>query len=87
MITVDGNLVIGAEIDGVVHQAFSMRPATIADAIAAIDKSGDRSSSNLTLRIFKIAEQIISLGTLDKSEITGELLLSLPEDDIEPLFA
>lgn len=86
MISVDGKLVIGADIGGEMHKAFSMRPATIADVVAAIEKSGDQ-SSNLKLRIFKAAEQMISLGTLNKSEITGELLLSLAEEDIEPLFA
>lgn len=28
----------------------------------------------------------MSLGGLPKDEITGELLLSLPEDDVEPIY-
>lgn len=85
-IYVEGKLNFGVDHGAVLHKEFMMRPATIADVVSAIEKAGD-TPSNLKLRIFKAAEQIVSLGTLDKSEITGELLLSLPEDDIEPLFA
>lgn len=85
MITVNGSLNFGVERDGVTHRDFVMRAATIADAIAAIETAGPE-SSNLRLRMFKAAAQIESLGTLDKQEITGELLLALPEDDIEPIF-
>lgn len=86
MITVNGSLSFGVERDGVVHRDFVMRAPTIADAILAIETAGPE-SSNLRLRIFKAAVQIESLGTLDKQEITGDLLLMLPEDDIEPIFS
>ncbi|MEO8343370.1 MAG: hypothetical protein ABI536_06080 [Gallionella sp.] len=86
MIKVNGKLVYGIERDGVVHQEFEMRGATIADAIAAIEKVGD-SPSFLKLRVFKAAEQMVSLGGVPKEEITGELLLSLPDDDVEPIYA
>lgn len=80
-----GQLNFGADVDGVNHKRFVMRAATIGDAIAAIEKVGD-APSNLKLRIYKAAEQMLSLGTLDKSAITGELLMQLDEEDIEPIF-
>ncbi|HSH71540.1 MAG TPA: hypothetical protein VK974_00660 [Methylophilaceae bacterium] len=86
MITVASKLVEGHLDDqGVLHQDFVMQAATIGDALAAIEKAGP-DSENLRLRIFKAAEQLQSLGTLEKSLITGELLLALPEEDISPLF-
>lgn len=86
MIKENGTLAFGVERDGIMHRDFVMRAPTIADAISAIETAGPE-SSNLRLRIFKAASQIDSLGTLDKSEITGELLMSLPEDDIEPILS
>ena len=77
MLTVARKLIFGADVDGVTHSDFVMRPPTISDAIMAIEKAGDNPSS-LRLRIFKAAEQMISLGTVEKAAITGELLMSLP---------
>lgn len=80
-LTVKGKLVFG--IDS--HRDFELRAATIADAIAAIEKAG-AGASHLKLRIFKAAEQMVSLGNLPRETITGEFLLSLPEDDVEPIY-
>lgn len=85
MITVKGQLICGVEREGVKHRDFELRGATIADAIASVEKAG-HNASHLRLRIFKAAEQMASLGNLPKEEITGELLLSLPEDDVEPIY-
>lgn len=85
MITVSGQLVCGIERDGTLHRNFELRAATIADAIASIEKAGP-GASHLKLRVYKAAEQMVSLGGLPKEDITGEFLLSLPEDDVEPIF-
>ncbi len=85
MITVNGKLICGIERDGAQHRDFELRAATIADAIASIEKAGPN-ASHLKLRIFKAAEQMVSLGGLPKEEITGEFLLALPEDDVEPIY-
>lgn len=85
MLKTNGSLVFGVDRDGTVHRDFVMHAATIADAIAAVEAAGPE-SSNLRLRIFKAASQIDSLGTLEKTEITGEFLMALPEDDIEPIL-
>lgn len=85
MITVKGQLVCGVEREGAQHRDFELRAATIADAITSIEKAGP-GASHLKLRIFKAAEQMVSLGSLPKDEITGEFLLSLPEDDVEPIY-
>jgi hypothetical protein len=83
MITVENDLDIGIECDGVWHTHFVMRQATIADAIAAVEKAPE-GASKLTLRIYKAAEQIERIG--DITEIDGELLLSLSEDDVDPIL-
>ena len=89
MLTVIGQLSVGVEVDGVLHTNFEMRDTTIRDAINAVDKllaAGESASSNLTIRIYKAAEQLVSLGDLPKASITGQLLMGLAEDDIEPLL-
>ena len=83
MIKVSGKLQVGIEQDGVLQTDFTLRQATIGDAIAAIEKAGPN-PSNLRLRFFKAAEQIEFIGSL--TEISGELLLSLSELDIEPIL-
>jgi hypothetical protein len=83
MITVSGTLEIGIEKGGKWHTAFVMRQATIADAINAVEKAGDE-PSNLRLRIFKAAEQLEYIG--DITEIDGEVLMTLSDEDIEPIF-
>lgn len=85
MITVKSQLICGVDLNGTQHRDFELRAATIADAISSIEKAGSN-ASHLRLRIFKAAEQMVSLGSLSKDEITGELLLSLPEDDVEPIY-
>lgn len=84
-LTVKGSLVCGVERDGVQHTDFELKVATIANAIAAIEKAGV-GAGHLKLRVYKAAEQMASLGSIPKEDITGELLLSLPEDDIEPIY-
>lgn len=83
MITVDGELEIGIERDGVYHTRFTMRESTIADAIAAIEKA-PADVSNIALRIYKAAEQIDKIGDI---EVDGELLMQLSDDDLDPLIA
>lgn len=86
---VKGKLSNGIEIDGVLHQDFAMREATIRDAITAIDKrnaAGEDASSYLILQMYQAAEQLEILGDLPQEKITAALLLSLPEDDIAPLL-
>jgi hypothetical protein len=83
MITVENDLDIGIERDGVWHTRFVMRQATIADAISAVEKA-PAGSSSLTLRIYKAAEQIERIG--DITAIDGELLLGLPDEDIHPII-
>jgi hypothetical protein len=83
MITVTGALEIGIERDGHWHTGFVMRQATIEDAINAVEKAGD-DPSNLRLRIYKAAEQLERIG--DMTQIDGETLMALSDEDIEPLF-
>lgn len=89
MVTVKVKLEGGLLIDGVLHQEFEMREATIRDAINAIDQrnaDGEDVNSYLTLQMYQAAQQLVSLGGLPKDKITGRVLLELPEDDIEPIL-
>lgn len=89
MSTVKGKLIIGAEVNGVKHFDFEMRDPTIRSAANAIDKAnaaGENLSSFITMRMYKAAEQLVSLGTLSAEKINAELLMGLDEDDIEPLL-
>jgi hypothetical protein len=89
MLTVKGKLIHGVQHEGAVHTEFEMREATVRDAINAVDKlidAGDNLSSNNMVRIYTAADQLLSLGSLPKNEITASLLLDLPEDDLEPIF-
>jgi len=90
MIKVTRDLVIGIRdlaagivINDTWQISMVMRQATIADAIAAIEKGG-AGSSNLRLRIFKAGEQIESIGTI--TEIDGELLMGLSELDVDAIL-
>lgn len=89
MASIKGSLIVGLALDGALHKSFEMRDPVIRDAINAIDKAfleDENTNSALTIRIYKAAEQLESLGDLPKEKITGKLLMSLPEDDIEPLL-
>ncbi len=83
--TVTGTLIYGIEQGDAVHTEFVMRAATVADVIAAVEQAGENPTS-LRLRVFKLAEQLERIGEIPGDNITGEMLLQLPEDDIEPLF-
>jgi hypothetical protein len=88
MITEKGSLVFGvpSKVSGeAAHKDFVMRAATIADSIVAVEKAGDN-PSYLRVRVHKAAEQMESLGSLAKEDITADLLLALPEEDLEPIF-
>jgi len=89
MATVKGKLIVGVEVDGITHVDFEMRDATIRSAANAIDKAnaaGENLSSYITMRMYKAAEQLVSLGTLPADKINAELLMGLDESDIEPIL-
>ena len=83
MMTVKGTLDIGLVVDKVTHKDFVMRESKIADAIAAVEKA-PAGCSNILLRVYKAAEQLVSIGTL--TDITADKLLSLPEEDLYPIL-
>ncbi len=90
-ITVEGSLACGYEdSDGVVHADFVMAEPTIRNEVDAMDKltkDGQAAETDMTFSIYLAAEQLQSLGTLKKEQITADLLLDLPQDDLMPLFA
>lgn len=89
MNTQKGELIVGIEIDGITHKEFEMRNATIRDAISSINKAhanGEDTNSYLTRRLYKAAEQLVSLGSLPADKVNAELLLSLNESDFDPIL-
>lgn len=90
-VTVEGDLVCGfTDKDGVVHTHFVMAEPTIRNELDAMDKltkDGQAAETDMTFSIYLAAEQMQSLGTVKKEDITADLLLDLPQDDLIPLFA
>lgn len=86
MITVSGTLARGIEKDGEIHKDFEMRAPTIGDAVAAIEQAGP-DASFLRVKVHKIAQCLVRVGTLKEGEVTPAMLLALPEEDFAPLNA
>ena len=71
-----GILVIGVEVDGVVHQNFTMRPRLVRDAVTALEDP--KAQGNDAYRgVALLAQQLESLGTLAKEQITTDLLRAM----------
>lgn len=84
MITVTGTLTHGIEVDGVAHKDFELRAPTIGDAVAAIEEAG-ADASFLRVKVHKIAQCLVRVGTLKQGAVTPAMLLALPEEDFAPL--
>lgn len=74
-VTERGVLPIGIVVEGVRHQAFSLRAVTVGDQVDAALEVGDQDSLRLATAIF--ARQLMELGTVSKEKITTDLLLKL----------
>ncbi|MCF7963971.1 MAG: hypothetical protein K9L79_00360 [Methylobacter tundripaludum] len=94
MIT-EHDLAVGFEHDGQVLKRFVMRAATIADSIAAVSKAptvddkdfvGAAVHNDLTVRIFKAAEQLQFVDAPELA-VTGEMLLDLADEDADVIIA
>jgi len=78
-LTETGRLSIGIVIDGVRHQDFELRPATVRDNVEASLEVGSASAIELLCATF--ARQLVRFGTLPASAITTDLLLDLNPND------
>jgi len=90
-LTVEGSLPNGVEgDDGVVHTKFEMAEPTIRNEVDAMDRmtrDGQPAETDITFSVYLAAEQLLSLGGLKADQITADVLLDLPQDDLIPLFA
>ncbi|WP_103046602.1 hypothetical protein [Castellaniella caeni] len=79
-----GELLYGLEYEGVVHYDVTMRLATIADNIAALEDVGAKSGISITVAM--LARAIESIGTIPKRAITAELLIQgLADEEFDGL--
>lgn len=85
MITHKGTLPVGVKVDGVEHRDFELRPQLVRDSIEAVeDERAAQSDSIFGLAL--LAKQFLRLGTLDKSDITIDLLLDAYDADMKVLM-
>ncbi len=84
-VTVTGTLPVGVVVDGIVHQQFTLRAATVRDNIKAIDQVGGDNAVALGAAMY--CEQLTALGSLTKKQITYELICDLAPEDYNALEA
>jgi hypothetical protein len=72
-------LPIGIEVDGVLHRDFVLRGATVMDNIEVTDEllAVGETPDQLRISTAMMARQLVSLGTLNKDQITTALVRSL----------
>lgn len=86
-ITVKGELPYGYKDEqGTIHRAFTMRALTLGDMERMEEEHPELwSRGGLAMRRLTFACELESLGTLQKADITPELLAGLPLQDFAAL--
>ncbi len=84
-LTIDGSLAQGLTVAGVVHRDFTLRLPTLGDNIDAVDEVGGHNGVAVSAAI--LARQLTKLGTLDRKEITYDLICTLHPADYNLLDA
>lgn len=85
MITQDGKLKVGVEIDGVVHVDFTLRPRLVRDSVEA--QEDERAQTNAAFDgLVLTCKEIIKLGTLTKEQITPDLLMDMLDIDMQEIL-
>jgi len=81
-----GELLVGVELDGVLHSDFVLRPRLVRDSIRVM--ADEQAQQNDAYRgVALIACQIVKLGELSSAQITTELLLSMFDADLAVIMA
>jgi len=81
-----GELLVGVEVDGVLHSDFVLRPRLVRDSIRVM--ADEQAQQNDAYRgVALIACQIVKLGELSSAQITTELLLSMFDADLAVIMA
>ena len=84
-LTITGTLEQGALVDGVRHRDFELRLPTVGDNVDAIDEVG--SHNGVAVGAAMLARQLVRLGTLDRTQISYDLLCTLHPGDYNELDA
>jgi len=85
MITQDGTLIVGIEVDGVVHLDFLLRPRFVSDSIDAMED--ERSHNNPAFEgLVMTCQEITKLGTLTREQITPDLLMGMLDIDMQQIM-
>ncbi|GJL33251.1 hypothetical protein TUM17576_00710 [Enterobacter hormaechei] len=89
-----GKLIYGVQVGDVVHYDYTVTLPVIRHTVNALATTGeafedpDSAAARMYYRVAVIAEVFESLGTLEKGEITPELLLDgLTDDDMDIIDA
>lgn len=84
-LTIKDKLPIGVEVDGKRYRDFTMRPATLADACAAVNAAPADAPDNV-LRYARMAQRV-SFEGLPQEKVTLDLLMGMFERDAVALEA
>jgi hypothetical protein len=85
MITQDGKLKVGVEVDGKVHIDFTLRPRLVRDSIEA--QEVERAQTNPAYDgLVLTCKEIIKLGDLTKEQITPDLLMEMHDIDMQEIL-
>lgn len=83
MQTVTGVLKVGLDFEGQAHKEFELRPLLVRDSLETLEECKDKPGIYQQMAFY--ARRLVRLGTIPKEKLTTELLLDLPDDDVEVL--
>lgn len=84
MITEKRILIIGVEHNGQIHRDLEIRSHLVKHLVAASSSELMAQNKN-NYEVCCLAEQIVRLGDIPKTEITGALLLEMESEDFDVL--
>jgi hypothetical protein len=90
MLTEKSVLPIGVEHNGVTHKDFEIREQIVADTINVFDNPERAAKAEKNIRYAELcitANMLLSLGTIPKEEITGDLLMGMHQADQNEITA
>lgn len=88
MFTEKGTFPNGVEYDGKIHKEFELREQLVCDAINVFDdpEISERAQKNPQyLSLCILANMIVRIGDIPKEKITGDLLNTMYQDDLNAL--
>ena len=90
MFTEKGTLPIGIDHKGETHKDFEIRKQIVADTVNIFDdpeRAARAEKNKLYAELCITANMLLSLGTIPKEEITGDLLMGMDQEDQNAISA